>query len=50
LRERGVKTAIMIQNRARAVNIKRRSKLFGDAPKINIFAVKLAVAIPKRMH
>ena len=49
-RERGVKAAVMIQNRARAVDIKRRSKLFSDAPKIDIFAVKLAVAIPERMH
>jgi hypothetical protein len=41
---------VMIENRARAVDIKWGPKLFGDPPKIDILAVKLAVAIPKRMH
>ncbi len=49
-RECGVEPAVMIENRARAVDIKRRPKLFGDARKIDIFAMKLAVAITKRMH
>ena len=49
-RKRGIEPAVMIENCARAVDIKRRTELFSDAPKIDIFAVKLAVAIAKRMH
>jgi len=49
-RKRGIEPAVMIENCARAVDIKRRPEFFRDAPEINIFAVKLAVAITKRMH
>src|SRR5205823_1691213 len=42
--------AVVVENRPRAVDVKRRPKLFRDAPKIDIFAMKLAVAITKRMH
>jgi hypothetical protein len=49
-RDCGIKPAVMIENRTSAVDIKRRSKLLSDECKIDIFAMKLPVAITKRMH
>jgi hypothetical protein len=40
----------VIENCSGAVNIERSAELLRDLRKIDIFAVKLAVAIPKRMH
>jgi len=40
----------VIENRARAINIERRSELLGDPGKIDILAGELAVAISERMH
>src|ERR1700719_1700934 len=42
--------AVMIENRARAVNIERRPEFTNDLRKIDIFAVKFAVVIAKGMH
>ena len=49
-RERGVEAIEVIENRARAINIERRAEALRRPRKIDIFAVELPVAIPKRMH
>jgi hypothetical protein len=49
-RESGVEPPVMIKNRASAVYINGCSGLVGDSRKKDIFAVKMAVAITKRMH
>ena len=49
-RERGVETAVMIENRPGAIYIERRPEFLLDARKIDIFAVKFAVVVMKRMH
>ena len=49
-RERGVKSRVMIENCARAVNISRRAEFLATRVKIDIFAMEMAVAIMKRMH
>ena len=48
--ERCVKPAIMIENRASTVNVKRRTELFHHAGECDFFTVKLALAIMKRVH
>jgi len=40
----------VIENRPGAVNIKRRAEIRRGPDKIDIFAVKSAVAITKRVH
>jgi hypothetical protein len=40
----------VIKNCSGAVNISRRAELLRDAGKIDILAVKRAVAITERMH
>ena len=40
----------MIENCSGAIDIERRPKLLRHAGKIDIFAVKLAITIMKRMH
>jgi hypothetical protein len=40
----------MVENRARAVNVKWRAELIRGPRKIDIFAIEFAVAILKRMH
>jgi len=49
-RERGVEAIEVIENRACAINIERRAEALRRPGKIDIFAVKFPVAIPKRMH
>jgi hypothetical protein len=49
-RERSVQACVVIKNCSGAVNISRRAELLRDADKIDVLAVKVAVAIPKRMH
>ncbi len=48
--ERGIEPCVMIENCPRAVDVKRRAKFLGDARKIDIFTVKLAVAVMEKMH
>jgi len=40
----------MIENCPGAVDVKWRAKFIGHARKINIFTMKLTVAIAKKMH
>jgi hypothetical protein len=49
-REGSVETRVVIEDCPGAVNVEWRAKFFGDACKINIFAVKFAVAVVKKMH
>lgn len=46
----GIEPAVMIQNRAGAINIQRRPEFLGDTCKIDIFAVKTAVVVMEEMH
>src|SRR5207245_8963339 len=48
--ERGIESAVMIENRSRAVDVERRPKFLHDPRKIDIFAMKLPFAVMKRMH
>ena len=48
--ERGIESAVMIENRSRAVHVERRPKFLRDPRKIDIFAIKLPFAVMKRMH
>ena len=43
--KRRIEPSIMIQDRARAIYIERCAKLLRDAGKIDIFTVKLSVAV-----
>ena len=49
-RERRIEPAIVIEDRARAIDIERRAELLRDALEIDLFAIKPAVAVMKRMH
>jgi hypothetical protein len=49
-RKRSVQACVVIENCSGAVNVSRRAELLRDADKIDVLAVKVAVAIPKRMH
>jgi hypothetical protein len=40
----------MIENRARTINVERRAKFLGGARERNVFAMKFAFAVMKRMH
>ena len=46
-RERGIEAGVVIENRTSAINIERRAEFFRGLRKIDILAVKLAVAISK---
>lgn len=48
--ERGIEALVMIEDGAGAIYIKRRPKFLRDPGKIDIFAVKLAIAVMERMH
>ena len=47
LAQRRIEPSVMIENRARAVDIERRAILLGDAFKIHAFAMQAAVVITK---
>ncbi len=49
-RQRGIKSAIVIENRPRTVNIEGRSEFFGYSRQIDIFTTQLAVVVMKKMH
>ena len=49
-RDRGIEPCVVIKNCPRAINVKWRAKFLGCASKIDIFAVKLAVAVMEKMH
>ncbi len=49
-RNGGIKPLVMIENRPGAIYVERRPKFLRDPRKIDIFAVKLAVAVMERMH
>ena len=40
----------MIENCSCAINVSGRAEFLGHARKIDIFAVKLAITITKKMH
>jgi hypothetical protein len=50
LRECSIQTRQVIEDCSRAVNVRGRAKFLRQARKIDIFAVKLAVLIVKKMH
>ena len=49
-RNGGIEPLVMIENCFRAIDIERRSKFLRDPRKIDIFAVKLTVAVMERVH
>jgi hypothetical protein len=49
-RERGIEPLVVIEDCSRAVNVSGRAEFLGHLRKIDIFTVKLAVTITKKMH
>ena len=49
-RERRVKSCIVIENRARAVNVSWCAEFLGYVRQIDIFTVKFALPVMEKMH
>ena len=50
LAQSSIEPAIMIENRARAIDVKRCPKFFGDANEIDLLAMKPIILVMEGMH
>jgi len=48
--ERGVESCVVIEDCSRAVDVGRRAEFLGNEGQIDVFSIKMTIAIMKQVH